>query len=81
MTRDELLRREYLGRIERAVDFIYAHSGDDIGLDDIADAAAFSRFHFHRVFSGVVGERSRISSSGSGSSAPPPSWRTIPGCP
>lgn len=56
MTRMELLRREYLGRIERAVDYIYARSGDDIGLDDIADAAAFSRFHFHRVFSGVMGE-------------------------
>lgn len=56
MTRRELLRREYLGRIERAVDFIYARFGDDIGLDEIADAAAFSRFHFHRVFSGVVGE-------------------------
>jgi AraC family transcriptional regulator len=56
VTRQELLRREYLGRIERAVDFIYARFGDDIGLDEIADAAAFSRFHFHRVFSGVVGE-------------------------
>ncbi len=56
MTRRELLRREYLGRVERAIDFIYARFGDDIGLDEIADAAAFSRFHFHRVFSGVVGE-------------------------
>ncbi len=56
MTRRELLKREYLGRVERAVDFIYARFGDDIGLDEIADAAAFSRFHFHRVFSGVVGE-------------------------
>lgn len=56
MTRDELIRREYEGRIERAVDFIYARHGDDIGLNDIADAAAFSRFHFHRVFSGVMGE-------------------------
>lgn len=56
MTREELLRREYLGRVERAIDFIYARFGDDIGLDEIADAAAFSRFHFHRIFSGVVGE-------------------------
>ena len=45
-----------MGRIERAVDFIYAHYGEDITLDDIADAAAFSRFHFHCVFSSVVGE-------------------------
>ena len=56
MTREDLLRRQYLGRVERAIDFIYARYDDDIGLDDIADSAAFSRFHFHRVFSGVVGE-------------------------
>lgn len=56
MTREELLRREYLGRIERAIDYIYAHYGEALSLDDMADAAAFSRFHFHRVFSSVVGE-------------------------
>lgn len=56
MDRAELLRREYLGRVERAIDFVYARYGEDIGPDEIADAAAFSRFHFHRVFSGVVGE-------------------------
>ena len=59
MTRRELLRREYLGRVERAIDFIYARFGDDIGLDQIADSAAFSRFPFHRVFSGVLGEIGR----------------------
>ncbi len=56
ITREELLRREYLGRIERVVDYIYAHYGEELGIDDLADVAAFSRFHFHRVFSSVVGE-------------------------
>jgi AraC family transcriptional regulator len=56
MTREELLQREYIGRIERVVDYIYAHCGEELTLDRLADVAAFSRFHFHRVFSGVAGE-------------------------
>jgi len=39
-----------------AVAYLYAHYGEALSLDDIADSAAFSRFHFHRVFSSVVGE-------------------------
>ena len=56
MTREELLRREYLGRIERVIDHVYAHFGEELGVDELADVAAFSRFHFHRVFASVVGE-------------------------
>jgi AraC family transcriptional regulator len=56
MTREELLRREYLGRVERVIDFIYAHYGEELSIDRLADVAAFSRFHFHRVFSSVAGE-------------------------
>lgn len=56
MTREELLRREYLGRIERVVDHVYAHLGEELGVEELADVAAFSRFHFHRVFASVVGE-------------------------
>jgi AraC family transcriptional regulator len=54
--REEQLRREYVGRIERVADYIYAHCGEDFGIDDLADVAAFSRFHFHRVFASVTGE-------------------------
>lgn len=56
MTREEVLRREYIGRVERVIDYIYAHSGEDLTLEGLADVAAFSRFHFHRVFSAIVGE-------------------------
>lgn len=54
--REEFQRREYLGRIERVVDYVYAYSGEGFSIDDLADVAAFSRFHFHRVFSSVMGE-------------------------
>jgi AraC family transcriptional regulator len=56
MTREELQRREYLARIERVVDYVYAHCGEDLTIDDLADVAAFSRFHFHRMFSALLGE-------------------------
>lgn len=54
--REEQLWREYVGRIERVADYVYAHCGEDFGIDDLADVAAFSRFHFHRIFSSVMGE-------------------------
>ena len=54
--REEQLRREYVGRIERVADYVYAHCGEDFSIDDLADVAAFSRFHFHRIFASVTGE-------------------------
>ncbi len=43
------------GRIDRALDFIEDHLDRDIGLDEIAAAAAMSRFHFLRRFREAVG--------------------------
>ncbi|MBP7096541.1 MAG: AraC family transcriptional regulator [Spirochaetia bacterium] len=56
MTRADYLRREYEGRVNRAIDFVYANFSRDFDLDELADAAAFSRFHFHRVFHALTGE-------------------------
>ena len=39
----------YIDRVNRAVDFVTAHLGERIRLEDVADAACFSPFHFHRV--------------------------------
>lgn len=49
-------RKEYLGRVHRAQDFIEKNLGRSLTLDEIARAACFSPFHFHRVFSAVTGE-------------------------
>jgi AraC family transcriptional regulator len=49
-------RNEYLRRIHRAQDFIEQHLAEDLPLEAIAEAANFSPYHFHRVFSSVVGE-------------------------
>ena len=42
--------------VVRAMDAAERLLGEPIGLDDLARAAGMSRFHFHRVFQGLVGE-------------------------
>jgi AraC family transcriptional regulator len=55
-TSKELLRQEYVGRINRVVDFIEENIDTDLTLETLAKVANFSRFHFHRIFSALVGE-------------------------
>ena len=45
-----------LRRINRVVDMVEANLSENLVLDDLARAAAFSRFHFHRVFHEHYGE-------------------------
>jgi len=49
-------RREYERRICKAMDYIAKHLTDNPTLDQIATEAAFSKYHFHRIFSALVGE-------------------------
>jgi len=54
---NEPLRAEYQARINRAMDFMEQQlDRRQLALDDIASAACFSTFHFHRIFSALVGE-------------------------
>jgi AraC family transcriptional regulator len=46
----------YAARINRAIDLIVRDLAQPLALADIAQAAGFSAFHFHRVFKGVMGE-------------------------
>ncbi|MBT8397381.1 MAG: AraC family transcriptional regulator [Gemmatimonadetes bacterium] len=56
MTSNEARRKEYWARINRAVDYIEDHLGEEMTLRDIASAAFFSPFHFHRIFRSLMGE-------------------------
>jgi AraC family transcriptional regulator len=49
-------RREYELRINRVIDYVQAHLADDLTLERLARVAAFSPFHFHRVFAAITGE-------------------------
>ena len=47
---------DYRQRICRAMNFISGNLGRELSLEEIAQAASFSPFHFHRIFSAATGE-------------------------
>lgn len=49
-------RQEYVSRMNRAVDYIQENLGRELRLDEIAEIANFSKYHFHRLFRALVGE-------------------------
>ncbi|GGI71858.1 AraC family transcriptional regulator [Shewanella gelidii] len=46
----------YKIRVCAAMNYISQNLERDLSLDEIAEVAAFSKFHFHRIFKAVVGE-------------------------
>lgn len=46
----------YKQRLYKAVDYINSNLSQELSLDSIASAAAFSTYHFHRIFSAILGE-------------------------
>ncbi len=46
----------YESRLRRVVQYIHDNPAGDLTLDRLADVAALSRFHFHRVFRTMTGE-------------------------
>ncbi|KAB2400349.1 MULTISPECIES: AraC family transcriptional regulator [Bacillus] len=49
-------RNEYLRRIYKVQDYIESHINDSLSIEELADIAGFSKFHFHRIFKGIVDE-------------------------
>lgn len=56
MITKEKSREEYQARINRVMDYIEKHIDHPIDLAVLADIAHFSPFHFHRMFTFLVGE-------------------------
>jgi len=50
------LRREYAERVNRVIDYIHENLSESLSLSKIADVAAFSPYHFHRIFHSITGE-------------------------
>lgn len=46
----------YEDRLLRVVGYIHDNPAGDLSLDNLADVAAMSRFHWHRVFHAMTGE-------------------------
>jgi len=53
---DKYLRDEYAARINRVLDYIDKNLEKKLSLSTLAKVANFSEFHFHRIFSAMVGE-------------------------
>jgi AraC family transcriptional regulator len=49
-------RLEYETRVNRVIDHIRRHLAEELSLSTLARVAAFSPFHFHRVFRAITGE-------------------------
>ena len=52
----EVTGLDYRQRVCRAMNYISGHLDRDLALEDIARAANFSAFHFHRIFKAATGE-------------------------
>ena len=50
------LRLEYMARINRVIDYIDKHLNQPLRLDELAQVAHFSPFHFHRIFGALMQE-------------------------
>lgn len=47
---------DYVERVNRAIDHIVRNLAQPLRLEDVASAACFSPFHFHRIFKALLGE-------------------------
>jgi AraC family transcriptional regulator len=51
-----LANLDYVDRVNRAVDYVTTNLDQPLRLEDVARAACFSPFHFHRIFRVLMGE-------------------------
>jgi AraC family transcriptional regulator len=47
---------DYVNRINKVIDYIESNLNEQITLEDLADVANFSKYHFHRLFHAYIGE-------------------------
>ncbi len=52
----KLLREEYISRINKVQDYIENHLDEALSVEKISQISRFSPYHFHRIFSSLVGE-------------------------
>ncbi len=56
MANIKVTREEYIGRINKVLDFVENNLDNDLPLEYLSDISCYSPFHFHRIFSSIVGE-------------------------
>jgi len=53
---NQALMKEYRARINRVEDYIQENIESELSLDELAEVAAFSKYHFGRIFAMMTGE-------------------------
>lgn len=53
---EQPMTKEYISRVNKVLDYIEKHISKNFSLEELADVAAFSKYHFHRIFYSVTGE-------------------------
>jgi len=48
--------KEYKARLNRVMDYIEMHREKEFNLEELAQVACFSKYHFHRIFHSLAGE-------------------------
>ena len=54
--RAKIMRAEYISRVNRVIDYIDANLATELSLNELANVACFSPYHFHRIFRVMMGE-------------------------
>lgn len=49
-------KHDYIQRVNAIIDFIDGNLDTDLSLETLSEMAAFSPFHFHRIFLEITGE-------------------------
>src|SRR5688572_31184052 len=52
----KLATLDYVDRVNRAVDYVTRNLDQPLRLEEVAKAACFSSYHFHRIFRALMGE-------------------------
>ncbi|BCJ94188.1 hypothetical protein acsn021_17570 [Anaerocolumna cellulosilytica] len=53
---DKKCKEEYLRRIHKVQDYIEHHVGQSLTITELAGVAGFSKYHFSRIFQGMLHE-------------------------
>lgn len=56
MTEHDPLHSVYISRINKTFDYIEKHLEEPMTLEELAQVAHFSKYHFNRIFHSIVGE-------------------------
>ena len=53
---DQKCQEEYIRKIHKVQDYIEHHLGQSLSIEELSNAAGFSKYHFSRIFQGMLHE-------------------------